>query len=516
MASANFTVNGASTPPAAEVSAGSTVNLALTSTVGVRTVSWSIVGSHAAASPGPAITPSGSPLGVTASFAMPAGDGQAYLAQAVVNNGVDDAGQYDAALTKRALVGVVDGLGSLPLSSNETNERSATHGYTERVNAATAGGTITVNQVVNALKDPVHTIATSNIALSGTYTLNGVALTVGMRVLPIGQSLAVNNRIWVVAAGAWSPASDMPNGATLKSGLNIIVSHGDFKNASIQLGNTTDPVVNTNGLQWTVKTYVPVDPAGADDGKLFAVTGSIPGLIDPSTLASNAIRVETVITTTVTHSGTLTYDTVALSAGMVVLDTGNSNAALRGLWTIAAGAWTRPSTVHIPGMVVAAKGGAYAAGKSWQLKAASPFTIGTTAQYWARTDGNAQDCKHSVSSATTVALTLQDGSTTFGLSRGKANCVTFTVKARRSGKYFVWKGYLDCDVAADGTVTTPSGGTSFIGDDAPKFMINGDGPTWALGFVRSNPAGLQVQLTTLDATAIAVSTKLTHETLADV
>src|SRR3954471_3386516 len=119
-ASADFTLNGASAPPELAVAAGSTVTLALVSITGVRTIVWSIVGNSSHTLVNPTITPAGSPSGATATFVMPAGTGQGYLLQCVVNGGNDDEGTHQSQLTKRAIVGVVDGSGTVPFCAGET------------------------------------------------------------------------------------------------------------------------------------------------------------------------------------------------------------------------------------------------------------------------------------------------------------------------------------------------------------------------------------------------------------
>lgn len=51
-------------------------------------------------------------------------------------------------------------------------------------------------------------VATSNITLSGTQTIDGVSVVAGDRVLVAGQTTASQNGPYVVAAGAWSRAAD--------------------------------------------------------------------------------------------------------------------------------------------------------------------------------------------------------------------------------------------------------------------------------------------------------------------
>jgi hypothetical protein len=143
--SAEFTVNTAAVPPEASVSASSTVTLALTDT-GFRTAAWSIVGNSSPSLTNPTITPAGSPLGATATFSMPAGTGQAYLVQCVVNGGRDDEGVTQPNYTKRAVIGVAGTSGIVPFCVGETYERDAVYGYLEDLNAVTdiSGGTSTI------------------------------------------------------------------------------------------------------------------------------------------------------------------------------------------------------------------------------------------------------------------------------------------------------------------------------------------------------------------------------------
>jgi hypothetical protein len=71
----------------------------------------------------------------------------------------------------------------------------------------------TKNYVDNAIagldpKDSVRCATTASITLSGTQTIDGIALTGGERVLVKNQATASQNGIYVVAGGAWSRATD--------------------------------------------------------------------------------------------------------------------------------------------------------------------------------------------------------------------------------------------------------------------------------------------------------------------
>jgi len=58
------------------------------------------------------------------------------------------------------------------------------------------------------VKGSVRAATTGNITLSGTQTIDGVAVIAGDRVLVKDQSTAANNGIYVAAAGSWSRAAD--------------------------------------------------------------------------------------------------------------------------------------------------------------------------------------------------------------------------------------------------------------------------------------------------------------------
>lgn len=108
-----------------------------------------------------------------------------------------------------------------------------------------------------SVKAPVKAIATSNITLSGTQTVDGVALTAGMRVLVAGQTAASANGIYVVAAGAWARAADADSDSEVKDGMSVFVEEGTenhdstwvlVTNNDITIGTTELTFVQFSGL----------------------------------------------------------------------------------------------------------------------------------------------------------------------------------------------------------------------------------------------------------------------------
>lgn len=96
------------------------------------------------------------------------------------------------------------------------------------------------------LKPDVDAVTTANITLSGTQTIDTVALVVGKRVLVKDQTDKKQNGVYVVDSGAWSRSSDMD------------VS-GEFNNATVQCRSGS---ANLN-TEWRCVTFNPT--LGTDD-----------------------------------------------------------------------------------------------------------------------------------------------------------------------------------------------------------------------------------------------------------
>lgn len=197
MASAQFTVNSLATPPEIAVSGSSTVTLALTSTSGVRTVVWSIVGNSDSSLVNPTITPGGSPSGATATFTMPAGTGQGYLIKCVVNGGVDDEGVPQSQLTKTAIVGVNSASGYIPFVNGETYERDATYGWVKLLNQVISG--VVGGGTPSLVNDSVTFAIMQNI---GVGLIGNDSGTADPKLIPLDSTLAFSGGAIGVAAGS--------------------------------------------------------------------------------------------------------------------------------------------------------------------------------------------------------------------------------------------------------------------------------------------------------------------------
>ena len=96
----------------------------------------------------------------------------------------------------------------------------------------------------------VSTNASGNVALTGTYAIDGVMVAVGDRVLVMNQSDATQNGIYVVASGAWTRATDFDTGAaTLIGGITVTVLQGLYlTGVEYVCTNTTAITIGSTGI----------------------------------------------------------------------------------------------------------------------------------------------------------------------------------------------------------------------------------------------------------------------------
>ncbi len=93
-------------------------------------------------------------------------------------------------------------------------------------------------------KNSVKAATTANITLSGTQTIDGVALVVGNRVLVKNQTTTYQNGIYVVSAGTWSRATDM-DATTPLNEINSAAVFVEQGTVNADTGWTQTFIVNT-------------------------------------------------------------------------------------------------------------------------------------------------------------------------------------------------------------------------------------------------------------------------------
>jgi hypothetical protein len=106
---------------------------------------------------------------------------------------------------------------------------------------------------------PCRVATTANITLSGTQTIDGVAVVAGDRVLVKDQTTASQNGVYTVAASAWSRALDANATGELHAGSTVYISAG-------AVNGDTGWMVTTDGtitLDTTAIAFAQISGAGA-------------------------------------------------------------------------------------------------------------------------------------------------------------------------------------------------------------------------------------------------------------
>lgn len=115
------------------------------------------------------------------------------------------------------------------------------------------------SQVTTKIACTVRAATLANLAaLSGPQTVDTIALVATDRVLVKNQTLAQNNGVYVVAAGAWTRATDADTAAELKD-LVVYVKNGSQRATAWQCTAEVDPIV----VGTTPLTFVQAVTGGA-------------------------------------------------------------------------------------------------------------------------------------------------------------------------------------------------------------------------------------------------------------
>lgn len=98
-------------------------------------------------------------------------------------------------------------------------------------------------------KDAVRVATTANIALTGTQTIDGVAVVAGDRVLVKNQTAGQQNGIYVVAAGAWARTADADTATEMES-ASVFVMEGAQADTGWVMTTNAPITIDTTPLTW--------------------------------------------------------------------------------------------------------------------------------------------------------------------------------------------------------------------------------------------------------------------------
>jgi len=136
-----------------------------------------------------------------------------------------------------------------------------------------------VDSVAQGLDPKASCVAatTANITLSGTQTIDGVALIAGDRCLVKNQTLSQNNGIYLVAAGAWTRATDMDSWAEVPGAFTFIEQGTLYADTGWVCTSNAGGTLGTTPITWVQFAGVGSYTAGTGltlTGTQFSITNT--------------------------------------------------------------------------------------------------------------------------------------------------------------------------------------------------------------------------------------------------
>ena len=136
-----------------------------------------------------------------------------------------------------------------------------------------------VDTVAQGLDPKASCVAatTANITLSGTQTIDGVALIAGDRCLVKDQTLSQNNGIYLVAAAAWTRATDMDSWAEVPGAFTFIEQGTLYADTGWVCTSNAGGTLGTTAITWVQFAGVGSYTAGTGltlTGTQFSITNT--------------------------------------------------------------------------------------------------------------------------------------------------------------------------------------------------------------------------------------------------
>jgi len=301
--------------------------------------------------------------------------------------------------------------GTVPMAANWSAGNFLINNLGTPAVATDAANKSYVDNVAQGLstKQSVRALAASNVTLSGTQTIDGVALSAGDPVLCIAQTTGSQNGSYVVAAGAWTRTLDFDDTNDQTRSPYWFVGEGIVYAGSGWVMTTWPYTIGTTALSFTQFT-------GA--GEIIAGNGL--------QKSGNTLSINTAVTVDLNTAQTLTNKTLAatsltgtLAAAQFPALTGDVTTSAGNLaTTISAGAVTTAKMANLgPNTVLGNATGSSAA------PSAVPMVSAPTASAVVIRDANANtQLNNAIENVTTTATAA--GTTTLTVASSKTQQFT--------------------------------------------------------------------------------------------
>ena len=197
-------------------------------------------------------------------------------------------------------------------------------GLADPTNAQDATTKSYVDSVAQGLNVKVAVIAatTGDITLSGTQTIDGIAVTAGQRVLVKNQALPQNNGIYVVNASTWVRSLDMDTWAEVPSAFTFVETGSTQADTGWVCTSDIGGTINTTPIVWAQFSGAGSYLAGTG----LTLSGSTFSITNTAVSANSYGSASKTLSATVNAQGQLT----ALSASDIAI----ANTQVSGLGTM--------------------------------------------------------------------------------------------------------------------------------------------------------------------------------------
>ncbi len=268
MARPQIIVNGGSPGVKGSVSPGGGVTLTLDSTIGVRSVQWTVLSTDELSSVGDYTLALSGSLGQTATTTA-LGAGTAFIVRVIVNNGLTRgvADPMGTQSTVKVFVPTAEGLEVA--AAGETLESDPVFGSTGIINALVRTVSSVVSTTLGIPFKSALVVSTSNLTLNGAATIDGVTIATNDDVLAVGQTNPAQNGIYVAnTAGAWTRSTNFDSQDDIRGAIVAVVLGAAGSGRIYQNSNTGSITVGTTAL-----TFVQM-PNRVDKEKVDAATSN--------------------------------------------------------------------------------------------------------------------------------------------------------------------------------------------------------------------------------------------------
>jgi hypothetical protein len=350
-----------------------------------------------------------------------------------------------------------------------------------------------VDNVATGLLDfkaSVRVATTAVITLSGTQTIDGVAVIAGDRVLVKDQGTASANGIYVAAAGAWSRAADADTSGEVTSGMYCYVEEGTTNgNAGFVLSTANPITLGTTSLtfiQFTGLGQIAVSTGLQKSGNTLSIDSTVATSSNLLSFfaATTSAQLKTKITDATGSGGALvfaispTLTTPNIGAATAASINGVTISSTSGALTVANGkTFTSLNTITLSGT------------DSATLNVGGGGTLGTAA--------------FTAASAYEVPITFSTGLTRSTNTITVNTSQNISVLSNLTSNGFVKTGSGNGTLSVDTTVYAPVASPTFTGIPAAPTAAGGTNTTQiaTTAFVTSAAAAAIAKYTsTFDAT----------------